>query len=481
MPDRVIVVGGGPAGLAAAISAAEAGGRVTLLEKQDRLGGMLHWATGQFSAAGTRRQRAAGIADSADAHFDDVMRIGNGRNNPVLVRAAVDAAADAVDWLDDLGFPFAPGTPALASNHELYRTPRTYWGTARPNAGPDIWRTLERRLRELGDRVDVRLSTRVTGLLVAGRRVVGVATVPHGELRADTVVLATGGYAADRALLAEFQPSTAAAITGCLPHATGDGHRMLQALGIPITNRDVAALTMGLIEDPDHPGFAISLYELRIRISALERRPWEIWVTRAGRRFVNEDTRLPAEREDALRDQPRQEMFIVFDDAALTAAPPLIDGLDAEGIRRAAAAGRWAWAGSSLGEVAARAGIAPTELQAEVGAYNANLAGPDAFGREHRPAPIATPPFYAVRSVGAVILSKAGVAVDADLRPVDRTGVPLEGAFAVGELVGLANFSGDGYASGMSIGSSLALGRRLGLRLGRLSAPPERRSVDALG
>ena len=463
MAERLIVVGAGPAGLAAAVSFAEAGGRVTLIEKQDRLGGMLHWATGQFSAAGTRRQREAGIADSADAHFEDVLRIGNGRNDPALVRAAVDAAADAVDWLDDLGFPFAPGTPALASNHELYRTPRTYWGTSRPNAGPDIWRTLERRLRELDDRIDVRLSTRVTRLVTEGRRVVGVVTIPGGEVRADTVVLATGGYVADRELLAEFQPSTAAAITGCLPHATGDGHRMLRELGVPVTNRDVAALTMGLVEDPRRPGFAISLYDLRIRISSLERRPWEIWVNRSGRRFVNEDTRFPAEREDALRNQPRQKMFVIFDEAALTESPALIEGLDADGLRREARAGAWAWTASTLEELAVRAGV--DRLPAEVAAYNANLHGTDVFGREHRPRPIDSPPFYAVRTVGAVILSKAGVAVDAELRPVDLEGNPLEGVFAVGELVGLANFSGDGYASGMSIGSSLALGRRLGLRL----------------
>jgi fumarate reductase flavoprotein subunit len=63
MSQELIVVGGGNAGLAAAVTASELGLRTVVLEKTDRLGGQLHWSSGHFSAAGTRRQRQRGIDD----------------------------------------------------------------------------------------------------------------------------------------------------------------------------------------------------------------------------------------------------------------------------------------------------------------------------------------------------------------------------------------------------------------------------------
>ena len=65
----LLIVGGGTAGLTAAIAAAEAGGRAVVLESADQLGGTLFLAAGQMSAAGTRLQRTLGIADTAEEHI----------------------------------------------------------------------------------------------------------------------------------------------------------------------------------------------------------------------------------------------------------------------------------------------------------------------------------------------------------------------------------------------------------------------------
>ena len=59
----VIVVGGGGSGLAAAMSAAERGAEVLLLEKQPHLGGATGIAVGSFTASGTALQQKAGIDD----------------------------------------------------------------------------------------------------------------------------------------------------------------------------------------------------------------------------------------------------------------------------------------------------------------------------------------------------------------------------------------------------------------------------------
>src|SRR5271169_5279763 len=68
----IIVIGGGGSGLAAAVTAAETGCRVTLVEKQAELGGTTGRSVGSITASATRLQRAAGIVDSPDRHFEDI-------------------------------------------------------------------------------------------------------------------------------------------------------------------------------------------------------------------------------------------------------------------------------------------------------------------------------------------------------------------------------------------------------------------------
>ena len=81
----VIVVGGGNAGLPAAIFAAERGARVLIIEAAASLGGTLFLSSGQMSAAGTKLQKQKGIEDSPQLHYDDIMRISKKKANPGLV------------------------------------------------------------------------------------------------------------------------------------------------------------------------------------------------------------------------------------------------------------------------------------------------------------------------------------------------------------------------------------------------------------
>ena len=108
-PD-VVVVGGGGAGLAAASAAAELGARVVLIEKGASLGGSTAWSVGSITATGTPHQRRAGIADSTDAHFEDLgLLAGNkaNRDNPALRRILVDEhQPKAFDWLLSTGLVF---------------------------------------------------------------------------------------------------------------------------------------------------------------------------------------------------------------------------------------------------------------------------------------------------------------------------------------------------------------------------------------
>ena len=97
----VIVVGAGTAGIPTAIFAGQRGARVLLVEADDKIGGTLHWSTGQMTAAGTKLQKKLGIDDHPDWHYADCHRISGGTVHPVLGRLAIDNAADSFDWLTD--------------------------------------------------------------------------------------------------------------------------------------------------------------------------------------------------------------------------------------------------------------------------------------------------------------------------------------------------------------------------------------------
>ena len=81
----VIVIGGGTAGLPAAIFAAQRGLKVLIIEKAPIIGGTLFLSTGQIAGAGTIFQQRKGIKDSPDQHYDDIMRINNNTSDPAFL------------------------------------------------------------------------------------------------------------------------------------------------------------------------------------------------------------------------------------------------------------------------------------------------------------------------------------------------------------------------------------------------------------
>jgi fumarate reductase flavoprotein subunit len=374
----------------------------------------------------------------------------------------VTEAPEAVDWLDALGFPFHPDAPSVVTYHEPYSRPRTYWGEAGDRPAGMAIHDLFVDGGLLGG-ADVRLGTSVTALGTerseSGIRCTGVEIEgPDGAgfVAAPEVILATGGYAADRRLVARFHPDHPGALTACLDVASGDAHRLLEALGVPMTHGDTYVPSMGLIADPGRRGFAVPLPEAQVIVDAAERMPWEIWVNGEGRRFMAEDDPSPSRREAMLLDQPSQTMFVVWDGSIAREAPPGLRGsLVGESIE--ALDHPWLMTASTLGELAQRCGLPGEALEGPIDAYNDST--PDEYGRLHRPLPIQEPPFYAVRCVGGLLVSWAGPTVDKHLRPVTGAGEPISGLYAVGELLGMGRLCGDVLAGGMGVGPAIALGR----------------------
>jgi fumarate reductase flavoprotein subunit len=218
----VLVVGGGGAGLAAAIEAADHGARVTLIEKNEALGGTTAWSIGSFTATRTPHQEAQGITDSPDEHFADMIKFAGAqvdRDNPALRRLFVDNAPETLRWLMAQGVEFHGPMP-----EPPHGKPRMH--NVLPNSKAYVHH-LDRRARHVG--VDIRLATRATRFLRDGDRVVGATCeCPDGttaDFTAGAVVLASGDYAASEELKARFISDAVARVDAMNPTATGEARR----------------------------------------------------------------------------------------------------------------------------------------------------------------------------------------------------------------------------------------------------------------
>ncbi len=229
----VIVVGGGGAGMAAAIEAARWGRRVVLLEKEPALGGSTGWSVGSISATGTWQQKAAGIADHPDAHFEDMEAFAGplaNRDNRTLRLVLVDNTTELMTWLEGLGVVFAG--PHLEPPH---RVPRMHNVLPNSRAFPEM---LGRECQRLG--VQVGLGTEAAELLVAEGCVTGVRLENGEELRAaGGVVLAGGDYSANAEMRVRFAGKEKGGLEAVNPTATGGAIRMALALGCEVLNGDL--------------------------------------------------------------------------------------------------------------------------------------------------------------------------------------------------------------------------------------------------
>ena len=186
---HVIVVGGGASGMAAAIAAGRAGHKVTLLEKNEKLGKKIY-ITGKGRCNFTN---GAPIED----FFPMVMS-----NRKFLYSAFYTLTnQDVMDFME------AHGTPWKEE-----RGQRIFPVSDRAS---DVTHALKTALDEY--RVKVCLHTEVRGLLMEEDRVCGVVT-QEGKIRSDAVILCTGGLS---------YPTTG---------STGDGHHFAKQLGLKVTD-----------------------------------------------------------------------------------------------------------------------------------------------------------------------------------------------------------------------------------------------------
>lgn len=225
----VLVVGGGAAGLSAALSARAEGADVVLVEKQSRLGGSTAMSIGSFTAAGTRWQRAKGVSDDIDSFVEDMLKfpgVDPQNDNLELRRVLAEGAAPALAWLDRLGVPFVATFP-----EPPHRVERMH------NVVPDSRMyidVLEQHARQNGVQILVNVATSEL-VFNEQHEAVGIMASADGkplEIRARRgVVIATGDFTGNADMRRQYLSPAASASIPANPNASGDGHRMALRAG----------------------------------------------------------------------------------------------------------------------------------------------------------------------------------------------------------------------------------------------------------
>ena len=446
----VVVVGGGASGLAAAASALESGARVIVLEKAPHTGGSAALSAGIVTAAGTDIQKASGLpADSAGLAklwLEDQKRSVKGApaNLPdaAQVEALVKQSAETVDWLTKkVGMQFSANA-AAADGIGAYQLLPISSDASRP-AGAEEVEKLEQYVKKLGG--IIRTATPAWKILTTDDgRVSGVAAADGKNrftFRAKSVVLASGGFAADLMKVTSRQPRWAVYVerTGAAKTSTGDGLTM----GLQVGAKEVSdSWLMGTQFAPAYPEMTAAMLGERGFAGAT-------LVNEKGLRFVKEDLpNITSEMSQQL------DVWLLTDSKDPEKAKTLRNYLGFDTVVH----------GSTPEELGRRMGARADNVQQTIEKLNADAtAGKDtAFGRDPiNFTSLTQAPYFAVKVRPVISGTIGGFVVTPDFQVLDNALKPIQGLWAAGELANRA-FYNRVYEPGTSLLIAYASGRAAG-------------------
>ena len=255
----VVVIGSGFAGLAAAIEAKNAGATVTVLEKMPVHGGNSIINGGDFCAPGTKLQKEAGVQDSPDLMYADMMKAGQYLNHPDLARIIANQSKDALEWCENyVGARFTRLN--FHGGHSVKRANQTINAS-----GSELVNKMFSKAKELG--VNVQTRTKLVRFIVNNDgRIVGVEAFKGYRFpdektgkaayikAAKAVVLTSGGFSRDLALRQIEDPRLTDKFESTnQPGATGEA--LLAACIAGAMDVQMDWIQLGPWTSPDEKGF----------------------------------------------------------------------------------------------------------------------------------------------------------------------------------------------------------------------------------
>lgn len=441
----VVVIGGGTAGLPAAIITAEAKLKTVVLETRNVCGGSFRMIIGSVAIPGSDEQKALGIDDSTDIFCQDLVnRCGA---EPALARAVADNQPDCYRLFKERGFKF-PGLYALPGHSRLRAL--GYIG----KQGPALVQTLEESARSKG--VEILFKHRANRLInnPATGRVIGVevkvdeATKNFKARKA--VIIATGGFGHNREMIAEYAPHMLNAIPKMPTSHQGDGLKM--ALDLGAATKDIAVAVA--------PSWPVCMETHNQCLRALNF--GGLMVNIHGKRFHDESSSenyYAYMTGEAMR-QPQGFYWVILNDAVKDNIRKItVDDLLAsiERCRQIKA--------DSLDELAKLTNLDAKALKETFDKYNKDIetVGYDTvFGRKFqfgldRPLfKLDTPKYYAIKCVTAITSMKGGIKINSSTQVINNYGDVIPGLYAAGEVIG--GLFTKSYILGTMTSGAMALG-----------------------
>ena len=409
----VVIVGSGGAGLAAAIQAHDEGAHVVIIEKMPTIGGNTIKASVGMNAAETRFQKIKGIEDSKELFYEETLKGGKFKNNPELLREFVELAPEAIEWLAAKEIELNDIT--ITGGMSIDRTHRP---EDRSAVGGFLISGLVKNINKRD--IEVLLETSVAEILYENGAVTGVKVVDEYNdsriLNAKSVIVATGGFSANREMVVKYRPELDGFVTTNHKGATGSGIAMLQKIG---------ADTVDMGEIQIHPTVEQTTSYL---ISESIRGGGAILVSQAGKRFYNEmETRDKVSAE--IIALPEKSAWVIFDEQ-VRANNKAADEYIAKGFVLSA---------PTPEELAVKLNMNPVALTETLERYNLFVVEKkdEDFGRttalRH---PLNKGPFFAIRIAPGVHHTMGGVVINTDTAVLDAQKQPITGAWAAGEVAG---------------------------------------------
>ena len=456
----VVIVGAGGAGMTAAITAANEGKSVVIVESQAMVGGNSVRATGGMNAAKTVYQdentfeQAAGVektlASAAEKYADnetitalaatvaeqwaayqanptgyfdsvelmelDTMIGGKGINDPALVETLCEGTADAIDWLGENGITLHNVSSFGGASVKRIHRPVGDDGKV-VSVGSYMIPRLQQACEKAG--VQILLSTTAEEILTDGGKAVGIkATGATGEtvtVNAKAVILASGGFGANLDMVVEYKPELKGFMTTNAPGILGQGIAMAQAIGADTVDMDQIQI---------HPTVQ---YDSAALITEGLRGDGAVLINAEGKRFIDEVGTRDVVSAAEVAQTGGYSWLVV--DQKMADASSVIQGYIKKG---------YTVEGKTYEELAEAMGVDSAAFAETMANWNQCVADKtDAeFGRTSFANPLDTAPYYAIKVTAGVHHTMGGLKIDTNTEVLDAEGNAIPGLFAAGEITG---------------------------------------------